>query len=204
MAYLTPQFANSALRTLASDWRVSGIINANTGNWLTVTTTSDLAFDGIPGQRVNQVPGNPYGAKTLTNYLSAAAFALPASGTLGNEAARGFEGPGFWKIDVSLARVLSLVGRRTLELRVEVFNLLNNFNWGDPNQNLNAGTFGQITTQTAIRGSCSLQPSSAFEVLESVKSEKLPPVSSTAGANTHPADSGVTVERRFSPTSSPA
>jgi hypothetical protein len=147
VAYLTPRFANSALRTLASDWRVSGIINANTGNWLTVTTTSDLAFDGIPGQRVNQVSGNPYGAKTLTSYLSAAAFGLPASGTLGNEAARGFEGPGFWKIDMSLARVLSLVGSRTLELRVEVFNLLNNFNWGDPNQNLNAGTFGQITTQ---------------------------------------------------------
>ena len=26
--------------------------------------------------------------------------------------------------------------------------MTNNFNWGDPNTSLNAGTFGRITTQT--------------------------------------------------------
>ena len=34
-----------------------------------------------------------------------------------------------------------------LELRLESFNLLNHFNWGDPVVNFNAGTFGRITTQ---------------------------------------------------------
>jgi hypothetical protein len=34
-----------------------------------------------------------------------------------------------------------------VELRLETFNLLNNFNWGDPVVNLSAGTFGQIRTQ---------------------------------------------------------
>jgi hypothetical protein len=29
-----------------------------------------------------------------------------------------------------------------------VFNLLNNFNWGLPNTNLDSGTFGRITSQT--------------------------------------------------------
>jgi hypothetical protein len=146
--YLTPQFDNGALRAIASNWRVSGIVNANSGNWLTVTTTQDVALNGIPSQRVNQVDDDPYGAKTLTNYLDPAAFAVPASGTLGNHRARSFEGPGFWKIDTSIARVLSLASQRTLELRVEAFNVLNNFNWGDPNTTLNAGTFGRITTQT--------------------------------------------------------
>lgn len=28
---------------------------------------------------------------------------------------------------------------------MEVFNLFNNFNWGDPNTNFGAGTFGRIT-----------------------------------------------------------
>jgi hypothetical protein len=144
----SPRFANAALRAVASDWRVSGIINANTGSWLTVTTTRDLAFSGIPGQRVNQVLGDPYASdRTLTSFLNLAAFAFPASGTLGNEGARSFEGPAFWKIDVSLARVLSLTAGRTLELRAEAFNLTNNFNWGDPNTSLDAGTFGRITTQ---------------------------------------------------------
>jgi hypothetical protein len=34
-----------------------------------------------------------------------------------------------------------------VELRIEAFNLFNNFNWGDPNVGLDAGTFGQINTQ---------------------------------------------------------
>ena len=36
---------------------------------------------------------------------------------------------------------------RRLELRLESFNLLNHFNWGDPLLILNAPTFGRITTQ---------------------------------------------------------
>jgi len=30
-------------------------------------------------------------------------------------------------------------------LRVEIFNLFNNFNWGTPVTNFDAGTFGRIT-----------------------------------------------------------
>jgi len=48
---------------------------------------------------------------------------------------------------LALSRLLSFAGRQTLELRVEMFNLFNNFNWGDPATNLDAGTFGRITTQ---------------------------------------------------------
>ena len=34
-----------------------------------------------------------------------------------------------------------------MELRLESFNLLNHFNWGNPLVNFNVGTFGRITTQ---------------------------------------------------------
>jgi len=147
VGYVTPEFGNSVLRAVASDWRVTGILNGQSGNWLTVTTTSDPALTGIPGQRVDQVADDPYGDKTLTNYLNPAAFAIPAAGTLGNHAARSITGPGFWKVDTALARVLRLDNTRTLELRVEAFNLFNNFNWGDPTTSINSPTFGQITTQ---------------------------------------------------------
>ena len=40
-----------------------------------------------------------------------------------------------------------MAATRRLELRLESFNLLNHFNWGDPLANFNAGTFGRITTQ---------------------------------------------------------
>ena len=143
----TPRFANRALRALASDWAVSGLVNAQSGTWLLVTTGRDNNFSGISNQRPNQVLDDPYGNKTLGSYLNPAAFAQPAAGTLGNQRARAFEGPGYWTVDVSLSRRLSIGATQRVELRLETFNLLNNFNWGDPVTNLSAGTFGQIRTQ---------------------------------------------------------
>ena len=107
----SPEFGNPALRAIASSWRVSGIVNARSGSWLTVTTGRDPAFTGIPGQRPDQVLANPYtGDKSLNSYLNRDAFALPASGTLGNHPNRSFEGPGFWTIDVSLAPMWKFTG----------------------------------------------------------------------------------------------
>ena len=42
---------------------------------------------------------------------------------------------------------MSLGTTRGLELRLEAFNLLNNFNWGNPATTLDSPTFGQITSQ---------------------------------------------------------
>ena len=127
-----PRFDNAVLRALASDWRVSGVVSAQTGSWLTVTTARDINFTGLIGQRVDQVADNPYGAKTLTNYLNPAAFAYPAAGAYGTSPARGFEGPGTWNVNTALARVVPVGGGRTLELRVEAFNLLEPFQLGQP------------------------------------------------------------------------
>lgn len=145
--YLTPQFGSKALRAVASDWRATGVINAQTGSWLNVTTNRDPAATGLP-QRVDKVNDNPYGDKSsLTSYLNAAAFAFPAAGTLGNLLARSFEGPAYWNVNLAVARVLPLAGARTVELRVEVFNVLNTTNWADPNTVLESPLFGRITLQ---------------------------------------------------------
>jgi hypothetical protein len=145
----TPQFSNAALRAIASDWRFSGIFNARSGSWLTVTTGRDINGTGISGQRVNQVSDNPYGDKnSLLKYLNPAAFAYPAAGEYGNHRSNAFEGPGFWTVDLGVSRLVSIAARQSLELRIEVFNLFNHFNCGNPNTNLDAGTFGRITTQS--------------------------------------------------------
>ena len=99
----TREFDNAALRALASDWRFSGIFNARSGSWLTVTTGRDISGTGIAGQRVNQVLDNPYGDKgSLTTYLNPAAFAYPAAGTLGDHINNSIEGPGFWTVDLAV------------------------------------------------------------------------------------------------------
>ena len=55
-------------------------------------------------------------------------------------------GPNFWSINLALSKLVSVAATQRLELRLEVFNLLNQFNWGNPDPNFNAGTFGRITT----------------------------------------------------------
>jgi len=144
----TPEFANAALRAAASNWRISGILNARSGNWLTVTSGRDNAFNGMANQRVDQVSDDVYGSKTLTNYLNPAAFAQPAAGRFGTHRRNSIKGPGFHKVDLALSRLVSLASTRTIELRLEVFNLFNTFNWGPPNANFGSGTFGRITTMT--------------------------------------------------------
>ena len=60
----TPEFGNAALRAVASNWRISGILNARSGSWLTVASGRDNAFNGMANQRVDQVSDDVYGPKT--------------------------------------------------------------------------------------------------------------------------------------------
>jgi len=147
LGYQTPTFATPGLRVLASDWRVSGILSARAGSWLTVTTGRDISLNGqrVQQQRVSQVSDDVYGDKTLLAYLDRAAFALPVLGTFGDHVRNSVRGPGFWKVDMALSRLLSFASTQTVELRVEAFNLFNNFNWGNPNLNFSSGSFGRIT-----------------------------------------------------------
>ena len=142
--YQTPEFGGAALRAIASGWRVSGILSARSGSWITVTTGRDIAASGISAQRLNQVLDDPYGAKTIDNYLNPTAFAYPADGTLGDHVINSIAGPGYWTIDLAISRLLSLAETRNVEFRVEAFNLLNNFNWGNPVSNYDQATFGKI------------------------------------------------------------
>jgi hypothetical protein len=147
--YQTPQFEHALLRFLAADWRVSGIVNARSGAWLSVTQsigrdTAGTGIQGLAGQPVNQVLDDPYGARSTDNYLNPAAFALPAPGQLGNAGFFSVQGPGFWTVDLAFSRLIPFGGERNLELRVEAFNVFNNFNWGNPVTQLDLPTFGRI------------------------------------------------------------
>ena len=102
----TPQFSNTAARMLGSGWRLSGVFRAQSGAPLTVITGTDRALSGIQAttQRANQVLDNPYGDKTINNWLNPAAFAQPALGTYGNSVRNAFDGPGRKVVDLSLVR----------------------------------------------------------------------------------------------------
>ena len=145
----TPQFESRAANILASGWRVSGILNARSGSPLNITTGRDIALNGqrFQEQRVNQVSDDVYG-DSLDMFLNRSAFAQPDPGTFGNYVRNSLRGPAFWTIDMAVSRLVRFAGTQSIELRIEAFNLLNNFNWGNPGTNLNAGTFGRITSNS--------------------------------------------------------
>ena len=78
---------------------------------------------------------------------------IVAAGALGNVRRNSVRAPGFWSIDLALSRLISFGASRSLELRVESFNLLNNFNWGPlpvlqadrTHVNFTSSAFGRIT-----------------------------------------------------------
>jgi hypothetical protein len=146
VGYVTPQFGSRAARIIASNWRWSGIFNGVSGAWLNITTGQDNSGNGLNAQRPNQVSDDVYGAKTIQAYLNKAAFAQPAPGTFGNLPINAVKGPARWTIDLALSRNINVTKMQNVELRLEAFNLLNHFNWGNPATNLNLGTFGRITT----------------------------------------------------------
>ena len=73
----TPSFTNAKLRALASGWRLSPIFKLLSGGYLSVSTSTDVALNGMSAQHVSQVLGDPYGDKSPGNYLNPKAFALP-------------------------------------------------------------------------------------------------------------------------------
>ncbi|MBI4888856.1 MAG: TonB-dependent receptor [Acidobacteria bacterium] len=151
-----PEQTGRLADALLSDWRVSGILSARSGRPVNVIAGQDRALSGIQNQRVNQVLENPYGdKKSPERWLNPAAFAQPALGTLGNFQRNSLRAPGYWSIDLAISRLISFGASRSLELRVESFNLLNTFNWGPPtlaqgaertHTNFNSGAFGRITS----------------------------------------------------------
>ena len=146
VGYEIPDVGAAVVRALASHWRFSSILNARSGNRLDILSGIDNAFTGILNQRPNKVSDDFY-QRTLTSWFNRSAFAQPSAGSLGDLSRNAVVGPAYWNVDLAVSKLIAVGTAQQLELRLESFNLLNHFNWGDPVVNFNAGTIGRITTQ---------------------------------------------------------
>ncbi|MEO7275257.1 MAG: TonB-dependent receptor [Vicinamibacterales bacterium] len=159
---------------LLDGWNLSGIWNMRSGQPLTVFVTANRSRSqwnpsrgpGIGQDRPSYAPGFGPDNAVLgdpNQWFNPAAFVLQPAGTFGNTGRGAFEGPNLRTLDLALAKRgrWSAGAGRTLELRVEAFNLLNRANFGVPELRAFAGqadneaplaTFGRITnTVTSSR-----------------------------------------------------
>jgi hypothetical protein len=75
------------------------------------------------------------------------AFVAPTAGTYGTLMRNAFYGPGAFRFDGAVSRKFNITERKELQLRLEVFNVLNHPVLGNPVVAMNNANFGRIQTQ---------------------------------------------------------
>ncbi len=132
-------------------WQLAGINTFQTGSPLTITTGSDVALTGVGYDRPD-VLRNPDLPKSrskdakIASWFDTSAFARNQAGRYGNAGRDIIAAAGSWNWDLSLQKAFFLTERRRLELRWDLFNILNHANLSGPQTTFNsAQSFGKIT-----------------------------------------------------------
>lgn len=121
---------------LAGGWQVGVLVNVASGLPFSPYIGFDRAGDRqtdsnlqrpdlAPGYAGNPIIGSP------ENWFDESAFVLPEAGFYGNAGRNILRGPDFRTVDLSLVKN-NRIGRTSLQLRAEAFNLLNRANFGIP------------------------------------------------------------------------
>jgi hypothetical protein len=129
-------------------WELSGILQAQSGFYTTVSSSGGVAINGVlnndvaglailgaspAGLRPDQISDPRYGQglKTRLHWFNTAAFASPSAalGLPGNAKRGTILGPGFYRIDTGLFRNFKITERANFQLRGEAFNVMNHTNF---------------------------------------------------------------------------
>ena len=149
LTYVVPNMGARSggwLARIGEGWRITGILTLQSGAPFTVNLGTDRANIGAgPAQRPN-VAGDPNegGARTAAQWFNTAVFSLPAQFTFGDSGRNTVLAPGYADVDAALQKDVRLRGDVRLELRWEVFNLLNHVNYDVPNRIFGTPNFGRI------------------------------------------------------------
>jgi hypothetical protein len=138
-----------ALGALVNDWTVTTMVTLESGIPLAVTQTTNFnAFAGFGVQRPNLIadPELPAGERTTSRWFNTAAFAVAPQFTIGSASRNPVRGPAYRHVDLALLRRVPVGSGLALELRAELFNLLNTPPLSAPAAVLGAANFGTITS----------------------------------------------------------
>jgi hypothetical protein len=129
-------------------WQLSTIISKSSGFPRTAYTGTDRSNTGGGQDRPNitgidaTLPGDQ---QSSSRWFNTDAFVANALGTFGNAGRNTFLGPGITNVDASIIRNFRTHGK-TVQFRLEGFNILNNPILNDPSTTLSSSTYGSITS----------------------------------------------------------
>lgn len=146
-------------------WALSGLTRLATGFPVTLYNNNDTSLLGTIPNGINnngvdtpnitagdlKISTNPRSGKTAFNM---ALFGLPALGQVGSAPRRFFDGPGMANFDMALEKNLKLSESKSLQFRMEAFNVFNHAQFYGPavvNGNISSANFGQVVSAAAPR-----------------------------------------------------
>jgi Carboxypeptidase regulatory-like domain len=151
---------------LLENWEISGVTRASTGFPVTLSTDGDNSLQGSSPNGVNNryldlpdVTGaplnitNPHSNSSL-QFFNPAAFTPNAIGTVGNAGRRFFSGPGMFNTDAVLQRNFPITETKTLQFRLEGFNIFNHTQFFGPaavNGDVDNPLFGRVVNAASPR-----------------------------------------------------
>jgi carboxypeptidase family protein len=150
---------------LAEGWELSGITHFSSGLPVTLVDYGDNSLLGSEPNGINNLgvdePDYSGGALHLNSnprnglpYLNPTVFSENALGTPGTAPRRFFYGPGMDNYDMALLKNLRLSESRSLQFRLEGFNVFNHAQFFGPQAvdgNISSSTFGQVVSAAPPR-----------------------------------------------------
>jgi hypothetical protein len=129
---------------LLAIWQSGAPLTVSSSRATTVGTTTWANYTG--DRNIGQIARKADGVWYFTPE-EAARFTFPAAGEIGSSGRNSFRNPRFFGTDLSLVKRFKLFETHVVTFRVEVYNLLNNANFGSPGTSLLApATFGKISS----------------------------------------------------------
>jgi hypothetical protein len=128
---------NRAGQAVLGGWQINGIVTALSGFPLTPQVGSNRSGDGNT-RNPDRPSVNPAFTGNVivgqqTQWFNPNAYILPAVGTWGNVGRGILTGPSLSSLDMSFFKTIPVRERINLQIRTEMFNILNHTNLGTPN-----------------------------------------------------------------------
>jgi hypothetical protein len=146
----TVNIHNRTLDLIAGGWGLGAIVEFRSGAPFGVIEQTDRTNTFSHSQRPNllrdpMLPADRPREEYLARYFDTSAFQDPGVGVFGNAPRTNCCGPGYIGTDVSAYKWFQLTERYKVELRTDLFNVINRPNFAMPATVHGRGDFGQIS-----------------------------------------------------------
>jgi Carboxypeptidase regulatory-like domain len=126
--------SNAVVNGVIGGWEIAGIYTGRSGPPYTPVLSSDVANNGTSGQWPNRI-GNrgAISNPTPTHWFDFTAFTQPTAFTYGNSGRNVLHAAGLVNFDATVKKTFPFGEARSVELRLESFNVANHANFSAPN-----------------------------------------------------------------------